>query len=493
MGALGAIEVESASDGRGAARLPGKVWYGAVMAASALLIVHGAWTTSPWEDEFHSLLPDALVRYRSHPIYYVYLEVARTFTDSFLMLRLWSALPFLLGLALLPAFLRRVLRGEREAFFAWCFVALNPYLLHEAFQIRYYGFSFLTAVLSLRAGYILCVSGGSALVIALALLALLVNALVISSAALLSVWILLLALWAPAVRSWSLRIPVLLAAFGSLCAGALHFRWEILEVLKHGPSSLLDRLPLVTGYHRGPVDLSTVAWQYEKLLGWNTLEGWIPSAALGIAAMTATSCALVLLLSRIRALRGVLLGSLLLPAVVCGLALFLVNFINPRYYLHAAIPLAIGQGLLVAGLVRSRHRVFALPALLLLLAVQAGALVRGVTEDQTASMDRILNAVKEHRVEALVVHPLWYGYHVQQHLDHAGLSVSVLAREALDGDLPVWLFVKDPRYVWPKRKITPPARLDLEKHYSVVARAPYLRKYYFHPPVCEDRLLRLKR
>jgi hypothetical protein len=243
----------------------------------------------------------------------------------------------------------------------------------------------------------------------------------------------------------------------------------------------------MTGYSRGPINASTFGWQYEKLMGLHTLEGVVSSGLIEFFSIILAAAAVVSLIASRTAMRGVFVASILLPSVVCLLALYLVNFINPRYYLHASIALSLGIGILIAWMLQSRARA---PFGVLLLCVLALALVRGISLSQNPPIGDLLESIRTENVQEIVVHPRWYGYHFHQQLEHAGLKTMVIDREVLDGPLPQWLFVKDPRYIWPKAGIVPPARLSFEEGYELMEDATYLRKYYFHTAVLSDRLLR---
>jgi hypothetical protein len=452
-------------------------------------MVWAAVKESPWEDEFHSLLPEPLRRYRAYPAYFTWLVLGRQFTEDFLLLRLWSALPWIVGLPLAHALYRRIGASWNGATVALFCVALNPYLISEAANIRYYGFSLLASVLAIHGGLTWARPDRARIAGAFAIAALFLPALTITSGGILSLLILAWVVWrhrAEGRRHWWLPAAVLAPVF--LAIAAFHFRPLIRRILDQGLDGVRGGFPIMTGYGKAPVDASTYAWQYEKLQGWHVLEGLLPSVVLEVGALALALAGLVAL-ARTRSLRArpLLCAMLLVPVLVCMLASVVVNFINPRYYLFVSLALAAGHGRLIEiTWARPRLRLVAI----LLLVIPPLIAARGALMTHLPPMDAIIEELRARGVTQVVVDPAWYRSHLAQHFSYAGLRTRVLTADLYRGPLPEWVFVKDPRYTWRRDGRPPPRRLSFEDAYVPVARAVYPKRYYFHDVRMVDRLLR---
>ncbi len=463
-----------------------------------LVLVSGAAATAcavlkefPWEDEFHSLLPDPLRRYIANPIYYLWLKLAQSWTDNLHALRAWSSLPWIAALPVFYGFVRRASGSKSTALYSLLFLAWNPSLIHEAANVRYYATSIFTGALVLGCGLGLERNSMRGKVWWVALPAMILHAAVVPSAGLLCLTVLIgiLAIDRSTLRRvwpWMIALAALLVMMG------LFFMRRFLADLWFGTTdSQSVKLPIMTGYGKAPVDLGAVAWQYEKLSGWSVWEGVLPRRLLGGFTLTLPVIAIggILISAVSRVQKLVLILAVLTPVVVCIVGRFVINFVDTRYYLTSALPLAFGMGAIVDRLLRSRKTrrlAFAVLATAPLL------LVRGAVISHHSPMTEIIRELRENKVDEVAVMPLWFTPQVAAMLKHAGLETRVVPYAPKNPPLPRWLFVKELEYVW-KDDGRPPLRfIPWAKAFDLAAESRYLRKYYFHPSTCQDRLFRLR-
>ena len=461
------------------------------MALSGALAVWAAIRQWPWEDEFHSLYPWTFLRYRANPAFFAYLKMAWAFADDLIVLRLWSTLPFLVALPLFHSLAVRLGCNERVATLSVAFFGLNPFVLHESANLRYYAFSIMASLLAFHGAVTLRRGCGSRLTGAACWGALLLQALTVSSGGILSLMLMAWAFWRRGlIASHGPRIASVSCAI--LLIGLYPFRWEILGFLQGKSEAALGGFPVQVGYHRGPVDTWALGFQYEKLLGlhvWEVLCGahWLRGLAMGLAALAVVGIQ-KFGRQQLGTARWVLLPIALLPVVVTGLATTIVNFLNPRYYLHVVIPFCLGLAFCWDVLWRSSRTTPIACLLAVILCVHGG---RGFVVDHNPDLSPMMEVIRSHRVERIRVHPTWFAATVRDQLRFAGLKTQVEGTEILAGEPCEWVFIKEPRYIARRDGQLAPRIIDFGLPYETACAATYLPKYYFHPEDPTDRLLRL--
>jgi hypothetical protein len=458
----------------GLERVPPRVAVAACLLASfalGLSVVREA----PWEDEFLALRAvDGLGGYRMIPLYYLYLRAGHALGADFAWLRIWSFLPWLVGLWWCHGLLVQLRASREVALITVALLAVNPFLVPECMCIRYYAMFFATSVLAMRAAVYLVDAPRGVWGTAVAFAALLLPQLTIYSAAAL---LLVLVGWAlrrrpPRRAPWPWLVAGLLVLTGTL------FALDPLFVrIRVHYEHLAESLPFDLGYPRERAGLQALAFQYQQLLGWHYTSWFLPPKITESAGLCAGALSLYWLARRANVRhRGMLAAVAFVPVAVWAIA-SLVNVVGTRYYLYAALPLALGMASLVC----------ATRAGWVLLLPTVAAIAIAVHVPKNPPLHELATEVERRQIDAITVIPVWYTRTLERYFALRRLPVRVDPWSAdAEQRMPRWIFRKDPDYNWSQGSRRRYAILD--RGYREVASFASVKKHYFQAPRVIDRL-----
>jgi hypothetical protein len=466
---------------------------GALLAAllgSLLLGVLLAWRENLIPDENYSLLAIGnLRRYAERPLYFAYLNVGAWFSTDLHWLRLWSFLPWMVGLMVARRILIRGGFGGAGADLAIASMALNPVLVRYGIRIRYYGTNFLAVMAAIQSLQSLLLPGLSRARRAghwmLVLLPPLVSPVgLIASLILITVW-----LRGTRGVAWRRERRWMLSGLVLSSAVAL---WALLDwttgaIRARGWRAIVLDLPFSPGYGRPPPSWEALPFQYCKLMGWSFWSPVVPSVIVGLAAMAIVAVATSVWLRRQRdGLREACLGLALVPL---GLVLIspVIHVLNVCYYSWVAFPLAAMVAWAVCAIpgVRIRRGV---AALLIASLIGSGAIAVLHAGDNLEALER---ALRRNGITELTVFPGRHSEAVARWCAEKGLMVRIRPcpwrREQLHHD-PDWLLATEYQGAgWDGR---PPV---LDGDYELETRLTSLKDCYHHADRVHGALLRHRR
>ena len=470
-----------------------------VIAAAALGTVVSA-RDALWSDETLSLRVWGLElgHYDVVPGYPFYLILGRKICADTLFLHVWSMLPWLFGLLVVHRLASALGASPRRALAAVALLAFNPFLVRETSFIRYYGLFLACSVTALWATVVLLDHRPRSRWMRVALVLAILSPISTAHSGFLISVPLLLYLLAKRWNAWSVRARTVMGVgIVALLAAVLLVQLEsVFDWLQYQRTHTPSR-PLDIGYRKAPADGWSLAYQYEKLLGWHVFAPWFGTRVVGALASLLCAASLIVfgLFSRCRH-RTLIVALTLVPAGVWAISP-LANAIGARHYLFSAVPLTL---VVVEALATVRSwsssRLSGMLPFIFLFAITAVAQVPALRYSATSSLDRLCEQAERNDIQELVVFPEWYCRHLRDDFARRGMTVSVIGMESAAPwpDPPEWLFVLEPFHTWEPSIVGAREICGVDRmHYDEVLRLESLNKYYFHPPIQVDRLLRRSR